>query len=61
MSSRNATLEDFEYVMDLFRSGKIQAEKFISHRFTKNQVLGIFTKINEPTEQVIKSMITLAE
>ena len=61
MSSRNATLEDFEYVMDLFHSGKIQAEKFISHRFTKNQVSGIFTKINEPTEQVIKAMISLAE
>ncbi|USQ03598.1 zinc-binding alcohol dehydrogenase family protein [Aquirufa antheringensis] len=61
MSSRNATLEDFEYVMNLFREGKIQADKFISHRFTKNQVPGIFAKINEPTQQVIKAMITLAE
>jgi 2-desacetyl-2-hydroxyethyl bacteriochlorophyllide A dehydrogenase len=61
MSSRNATLEDFEYVMNLFRSDKIQSEKFISHRFTKNQVSGIFTKINNPAEQVIKAMITLAE
>lgn len=61
MSSRNATIEDFEYVMDLFRDKKIQAEPFISHRFSKNQVPGIFAKINEPTEQVIKSMITLAE
>jgi 2-desacetyl-2-hydroxyethyl bacteriochlorophyllide A dehydrogenase len=61
MSSRNATIEDFEYVMDLFREGKIKAEQFISHRFSKNQVPGIFTKINEPTEQVIKSMIILAE
>jgi threonine dehydrogenase-like Zn-dependent dehydrogenase len=47
--------------MNLFREGKIQAEKFISHRFTKNQVPGIFTKMNEPTQQVIKAMITLAE
>ena len=61
MSSRNATIEDFEYVMDLFRDKKIQADPFISHRFSKNQVSGIFTKINEPTEQVIKSMIILAE
>lgn len=61
MSSRNATLEDFHYVMNLFRDGKIQAEKFISHRFTKNQVPGIFTKINDPSEQVIKAMISLAE
>ena len=61
MSSRNATLEDFDYVMNLFRGGKIQAEKFISHRFMKNRVTGIFTKINNPAEQVIKAMITLAE
>ena len=61
MSSRNATLEDFEYVMNLFRVGKIKANQFISHRFTKNQVPDIFTKINDPSEQVIKAMITLAE
>jgi 2-desacetyl-2-hydroxyethyl bacteriochlorophyllide A dehydrogenase len=61
MSSRNATIEDFEYVMGLFRDKKIQANPFISHRFSKNQVPGIFAKINEPTQLVIKSMITLAE
>ncbi|MEY3631449.1 MAG: hypothetical protein RL408_1003 [Bacteroidota bacterium] len=61
MSSRNATLEDFEYVMNLFRGEKVKANQFISHRFTKNQVPGIFAKINEPNQQVIKAMITLAE
>jgi 2-desacetyl-2-hydroxyethyl bacteriochlorophyllide A dehydrogenase len=61
MSSRNATIADFDYVMDLFRSGKMEAGMFISHRFGKNQVLDIFTKINAPGAQVIKSMITLAE
>lgn len=47
--------------VDLFRKEKIQANQFISHRFTKNQVPDIFAKINEPTQQVIKAMITLAE
>jgi 2-desacetyl-2-hydroxyethyl bacteriochlorophyllide A dehydrogenase len=61
MSSRNATLEDFHYVMNLFRDGKIKADTFISHRFTKNQVPDIFAKMNEPNQQVIKAMITLAE
>ncbi len=60
MSSRNATLEDFEYILNLFRNQMIQADLFISHRFSKNQVPGIFTKINEPAEQVIKAMISLA-
>jgi 2-desacetyl-2-hydroxyethyl bacteriochlorophyllide A dehydrogenase len=61
MSSRNATIEDFRYVMDLLRNGKIKAGMFVSHRFGKNQLLDIFTKINEPGAQVIKAMITLAE
>jgi len=61
MSSRNATIEDFQYVMDLFHSGKIEAGQFISHRFGKNQLLDIFTKINAPGTQVIKAMVTLAE
>jgi 2-desacetyl-2-hydroxyethyl bacteriochlorophyllide A dehydrogenase len=61
MSSRNATIEDFRYVMDLLRNGKIQAGMFVSHRFGKNQLLDILTKINEPGAQVIKAMITLAE
>jgi threonine dehydrogenase-like Zn-dependent dehydrogenase len=47
--------------MDLLRNGKIQAGMFISHRFGKNQLLGIFTKINEPGAQVIKAMITFAQ
>jgi threonine dehydrogenase-like Zn-dependent dehydrogenase len=47
--------------VDLFCNGKIQAGLFISHRFGKNQLLDIFTKINEPGAQVIKAMITLAE
>jgi len=61
MSSRNATVEDFRYVMDLLSNGKIQAGLFISHRFGKNQLLDIFTKINTPGAQVIKAMITFAE
>jgi 2-desacetyl-2-hydroxyethyl bacteriochlorophyllide A dehydrogenase len=59
MSSRNATLEDFDYVMNLFRSGKIQAGLFISHRFGQNQLLDIFTKINVPGTRVIKAVVNL--
>jgi len=47
--------------MDLFHSGKIQAGMFASHRFGKNQLIDIFTKINEPGAQVIKAMITFAQ
>jgi hypothetical protein len=34
---------------------------FVSHRFGKNQLLDIFTKINEPGAQVIKAMITFTQ
>lgn len=61
MSSRNATREDFEYVMGLFREEKIHAEQFISHTFGKNEVTDIFKKMNDPNQQVIKAMINLAE
>jgi threonine dehydrogenase-like Zn-dependent dehydrogenase len=47
--------------VDLFHSGKIQAGMFDSHRFEKNHIPDIFTKINEPGAQVIKAMITFAE
>jgi len=59
LSSRNATVEDFNYIMDLFRSGKINASLFISHRFGKNQLLDIFTNSSAPGSQVIKSMVNL--
>ena len=48
-------------MVDLFCHGQIQSGMFVSHRFGKNQLLDIFTKINEPGAQVIKAMITLAE
>ncbi len=60
MSSRNATIEDFNYVMDLFRSGKIQADPFISHRHNWKDVNDIFKTIHLPEKQVIKAMISLA-
>jgi hypothetical protein len=47
--------------VDLFCNGQIQAGMFVTYCFGKNQLLDIFTKINEPGAQVIKAMITFAE
>jgi len=60
MSSRNATLEDFEYVMELFRTGTIQAEPFISHRIDWNNTGKLFQTIHLPEQRVIKAMVHLA-
>jgi 2-desacetyl-2-hydroxyethyl bacteriochlorophyllide A dehydrogenase len=60
MSSRNATLEDFDYVMNLFREGKIKAELFISHQQDWKEVNEVFKTIHLPEKQVIKAVINLA-
>jgi 2-desacetyl-2-hydroxyethyl bacteriochlorophyllide A dehydrogenase len=57
MSSRNATLEDFRYVMDLFRTGQIDANDFISHRFEWHEVAAIFPRIHLPEMGVRKGVI----
>jgi 2-desacetyl-2-hydroxyethyl bacteriochlorophyllide A dehydrogenase len=59
MSSRNATIEDFEYVMDLFRQGKIRSEWFISHRFDWSAVGSEFPSIHDPARKIVKALITL--
>jgi hypothetical protein len=46
MSSRNATIEDFEYVMGLFRDKKIQENPFISQRFHSCFALLVYDGIN---------------
>ena len=59
MSSRNATLEDFRYVMDLFRTGHIDANDFISHRFEWHEVAAIFPSIHLPEMGVRKAVVKL--
>ncbi len=59
MSSRNATKEDFEFVMDLFRQRKIHSEWFISHRFDWQTVADEFQSMHDPAQKIIKALITL--
>lgn len=61
MSSRNATIEDFNYIMKLFRDGVIKAETFISKRFKRNEITDIFLKINESSSVIVKSIIDLSQ
>ena len=58
MSSRNATLEDFHYVMDLFRTGQIDTNDFISHHFDWLEVGALFPTIHLPEMGVIKAVIS---
>lgn len=57
MSSRNATIADFQYVMDLLRTQKIDVSPFISHRLDRSEIGTEFETIHEPTRKVIKALI----
>lgn len=58
MSSRNATREDFLYVMDLLRNKQINAQDFISHHVAWAEVDEVFPKIHLPEMGVIKALIS---
>ncbi len=57
MSSRNATLQDFVYVMNSIRTGSINPLKLITHRVKFGDVASEFDKWLQPGEGVIKAMV----
>lgn len=59
MSSRNATKEDFEKVLDAIASKNIDPLKFITHRVDFNQVKNEFSSWLDPSSNVIKAMVEM--
>ncbi|UGB29306.1 zinc-binding alcohol dehydrogenase family protein [Metabacillus sp. B2-18] len=59
MGSRNATREDFEYVLDVLKSGEINADEFISHRCTFDKMVDLFESWLLPESRVIKALVEL--
>lgn len=59
MSSRNATREDFQYVMNEMRSGKINVDQLITHRLKFNDVTHKFNELGKKKNRVIKAIIDL--
>jgi 2-desacetyl-2-hydroxyethyl bacteriochlorophyllide A dehydrogenase len=59
MSSRNATTDDFNYVMECLKSGKIDPSKYITHRASFDSMIGEFDKWIDPKNNVIKAIIEL--
>jgi 2-desacetyl-2-hydroxyethyl bacteriochlorophyllide A dehydrogenase len=59
MSSRNATIQDFEYVMKCLKEGKIDPKKYITHRANFTEMIAEFEKWIDPKNNVIKAMIEL--
>ncbi|MES2573941.1 MAG: zinc-binding alcohol dehydrogenase family protein [Bacteroidota bacterium] len=59
MSSRNATTEDFNYVIECLKAGKIDPSKYITHRAGFGDMIGEFGKWIDPKNNVIKALIEL--
>ena len=59
MSSRNATREDFEWVMRCLEKGEIDPKTFITHPVGFDQVMEQFPGWLDPANGVIKAMASL--
>lgn len=59
MSSRNATIEDFEHVINSMKSGLVNPQNYITHRVQFDQVKSEFQSWLNPNNGVIKAMVSL--
>lgn len=59
LSSRNATREDFEYVVQTIREGHVNTEAFITSKTEFEQIIEKFEAFMQPESGTIKAMITL--
>ncbi len=57
MSSRNATRQDFELVIDSIKSGVVKPEAYITHRVGFDEVSSVFSGWLNPANRVIKAMV----
>lgn len=58
MSSRNATRQDFEQVIDAMKKGLVKPTKYITHRVDFEQVKDNFESWLNPINGVIKAMVS---
>ncbi|MCL6219451.1 zinc-binding alcohol dehydrogenase family protein [Zunongwangia pacifica] len=59
MSSRNATRDDFEYVIESIKSGKISPKKYITHRIDFKELPADFEALMAPENNVIKALVEI--
>jgi 2-desacetyl-2-hydroxyethyl bacteriochlorophyllide A dehydrogenase len=59
MSSRNATIADFTYVMDLLITKQIDVKPFVTHRLNWSNVGEKFATIHDPARKIVKAIINV--
>lgn len=57
LSSRNATLEDFEEVIAYMKSGAIDSSNYITHHVSINSMERDFPKLLDPDSKVLKALV----
>jgi threonine dehydrogenase-like Zn-dependent dehydrogenase len=59
MSSRNATIEDFEHVIRSMKAGLVNPTHYITHQVAFEEVKDNFDSWLDPKNGVIKAMVKL--
>jgi len=59
MSSRNATREDFDHVINNMKNKRVDPATYITHRVQFSQVKDEFSKWLDPSNGVIKAMVEI--
>ncbi|MCU6798184.1 zinc-binding alcohol dehydrogenase family protein [Paenibacillus sp. WQ 127069] len=59
MSSRNATREDFDTVIQAVRDGAVDIDRYITHRVRFDHMIDEFEKWYDPANGVIKAIVEL--
>lgn len=57
MCSRNATLEDFEHVIDVLQQGKFPTDTFVTHNVDYTDMISHFDSWLDPVNGVIKATV----
>ena len=59
MSSRNATRDEFDWVISSLQSNQIQPANYITHRIAFSQLAEQFKSLSNPSNGVIKAMVDM--
>jgi len=57
LSSRNATVQDFDTVIDAMRAGQVPDQALATHRIPLTDVPRDFARLLDPAEGVIKAIV----
>jgi 2-desacetyl-2-hydroxyethyl bacteriochlorophyllide A dehydrogenase len=57
MSSRNANVEDFEFVLTCLKNQQIDLTKYVNHQIPFSQLMEKFADISMPENKVIKAIV----